>query len=116
MNVARRQTGGIVVLDLSGQMTGLDAPGEMKQQVTAALSAGHRRIVLNLAKLSFVDSSFIGELVTCCLATSRAGGTLKVACPVRRVQELLVITRLGTIIESFDNETTAVESFLRPGN
>jgi anti-sigma B factor antagonist len=116
MNVARRITGGIVVLDLAGQMTGLDAPGEMKDQVTAALSAGHRRIVLNLAKLSFVDSSFIGELVTCCLATSRGGGALTVACPVRRVLELFVITRLVTIIESFDNETTAVESFLKPGN
>ncbi len=116
MNVSHRLSGGIVVLDLSGQMTGLDAPGVMKGQVTAALSAGHRRIVLNLAKLSFVDSSFIGELVTCCLVTSRAGGALKVACPVRRVQELFVITRLGTIIESFDNEATAVESFLKPGN
>ena len=116
MNIARRVTDDIVVLDLSGQMTGLDAPGEMKDQVRTALSAGHRRIVLNLAKLSFVDSSFIGELVTCCLVTSRAGGALKVACPVRRVQELFVITRLGTIIESFDNETTAVESFLKPGH
>jgi anti-sigma B factor antagonist len=116
MNVSRRLSSGIVVLDLSGQMTGLDAPGVMKEQVTAALSAGHRQIVLNLAKLSFVDSSFIGELVTCCLVTSRAGGALKVACPVRRVQELFVITRLGTIIESFENEATAVESFFKPAN
>jgi anti-sigma B factor antagonist len=116
MNVSRRLSSGIVVLDLSGQMTGLDAPGVMKEQVTAALSAGHRHIVLNLAKLSFVDSSFIGELVTCCLVTSRAGGALKVACPVRRVQELFVITRLGTIIESFENEATAVESFTKPAN
>jgi anti-sigma B factor antagonist len=116
MNVSRRLSIGIVVLDLSGQMTGLDAPGVMKEQVTAALSAGHRQIVLNLAKLSFVDSSFIGELVTCCLVTSRAGGALKVACPVRRVQELFVITRLGTIIESFENEATAVESFSKPAN
>jgi anti-sigma B factor antagonist len=116
MNVARRLTDGIVVLDLSGHMTGLDAPGVMKEQVTSALSAGHRSIVLNLAKLSFVDSSFIGELVSCCLATSRAGGALKVACPVRRIQELFAIMRLGAIIESFDNETTAVESFRKPGN
>jgi anti-sigma B factor antagonist len=116
MNVARRVTDDIVVLDLSGQMTGLDAPGEMKDQVRTALSAGHRRIVLNLAKLSFVDSSFIGELVSCCLIMSRAGGALKVACPVRRVQELFVIMHLGTIIESFDTETAAIESFLTAGH
>jgi anti-sigma B factor antagonist len=115
MIVARRVSD-VVVLDLSGRMTGLDAPGEMKEQVTAALSAGHRRIVLNLGGLSFVDSSFVGELVSCCLATSRAGGALKVACPVRRVQELFVIMHLGTIIESFDSEAAALESFVQPGH
>ena len=51
--------------------------------------------MLNLSQLSFVDSSFIGELVSSCLAVARAGGMLKLACPVRRVQELLYITRLA---------------------
>ncbi|HUE85986.1 MAG TPA: STAS domain-containing protein [Vicinamibacterales bacterium] len=116
MNVARRLVGGVVVFDLSGRMTGLDTPGVMKGQVTAALSAGHRHIVLNLRLLSFVDSSFIGELVSCCLATSRVGGMLKVACPVRRVQELFAIMHLRAIIESFDTEAAAIESFLKPGH
>ena len=114
--IAARRVSDIVVLDLSGRMTGLDAPGKMKEQVMAALSDGHRRIVLNLGKLSFVDSSFIGELVSCCMATSRAGGALKVACPVRRVQELFVIMHLGTIIESFETESAAVDSFRQPGH
>ena len=100
-----------MVLNLSGRMSGLDAPGVMKDQVTAALTAGHRRIVLNLSHLSFADSAFIGELVSCFLKASRVGGTLKVACPVRRVKELLAITRLGTVIESFDSESMAIDSF-----
>lgn len=109
MKVARRVAGDVVVLDLSGRMTGLDSPGAMKEQVTSALAAGHRRIVLNLRHLSYVDSSFIGELVSCCLAAARAGGVLRIACAVRRVQELFAITRLGTIIESYDSESAAIE-------
>ncbi len=116
MTVARRLAGGVVVLDLSGRMTGLDAPGAMKEQVNVMLAAGHRRIVLNLSQVSYVDSSFIGELVACCLAAARVGGTLKMACAVRRVQEVFVITRLGTIVDWFESETAAVDSFLNADN
>ena len=86
MNLTRRVVSGITVIDLAGRMTGLDIPGQLKEQVTSALAAGERAIVLNLSQLSFVDSSFIGELVSCILAVTRAGGTLKLACVVRRVQ------------------------------
>jgi anti-sigma B factor antagonist len=116
MNATSRTVGAVAVIDLSGRMTGLDSPGQLKDQVLAALAAGHRHLVLNLSQLSFVDSSFIGELVSSCLAVARAGGVLKLACPVRRVQELLFITRLATIIESFDTEASAVASFGKPGN
>ena len=116
MTVARRVAGGVVVLNLSGRMTGLDAPGELKQQVKAALSAGHRRIVLNLSQLSYVDSALIGELVACCLAAARLGGTLKMACAARRVQEVFMITRLGPILDWFESENAAVDSFLKADN
>lgn len=116
MTTARRLIGDVIVLNLSGRMTGLESPGVMREQVTTALSAGHLRIVLNLSQLSFADSSFLGELVTCFLKTARVGGTLKVACPVRRVQELLAITRLGTVIEAFDSELSAIESFSKPAH
>lgn len=116
MKLTRRSVGGVTVIDLSGRMTGLDSPGQLKEQVTGALSAGERHIVLNMSQLSFVDSSFIGELVSCVLAVARAGGALKIACVVRRVQELLYITRLGSIIESFDTEQAAVASFSKPAN
>jgi anti-sigma B factor antagonist len=116
MTLTRRLVSGVAVIDVAGRMTGLDVPGQLKEQVTSALAAGHRMIVLNLSQLSFVDSSFIGELVSCVIAVTRAGGTLKLACVVRRVQELLFITRLATIIESYDSEQLAVASFSRPAN
>ena len=116
MNAQRHVVDGVAVIEMSGRMTGLDEPGQMKEQVMAAMAAGQINIVLNLRQLSFVDSSFIGELVSCVLAVARAGGTLKLACVVRRVQELLFITRLATIIESFDTEQGAVQSFSKPAH
>ena len=97
-------------------MTGLDEPGTMKGRVLEALAAGDRQLVLNLARLSFVDSSFIGELVACCLAASKVGGTVKLASPVRRVQELLYITHLATMVESHETEQGAVDSFATVGH
>jgi anti-sigma B factor antagonist len=116
MKLSCRRVSGVAVIDVAGHMTGLDSPGQLKEQVTAALAAGEKNIVLNLKQLSFVDSSFIGELVSCTIAVTRAGGALKLACVVRRVQELLYITRLASIIESFDTEQAAVESFHKPAN
>jgi anti-sigma B factor antagonist len=116
MKLTRRVVSGVSVIDVAGRMTGLDSPGQLKEQVTGALTAGDKSIVLNLGQLSFVDSSFIGELVSCIIAVTRAGGALKLACVVRRVQELLFITRLATIIESYDSEQAAVASFFKPAN
>jgi anti-sigma B factor antagonist len=116
MNANSRTIGSVIVIDCSGRMTGLDTPGQLKDQVMGAIASGQRSIVLNLSQLSFVDSSFIGELVSSVLAVARAGGTLKLACPVRRVQELLFITRLATIIESFETEPAAVASFSKPAH
>jgi anti-sigma B factor antagonist len=116
MNSNSRTIGAVIVIECSGRMTGLDTPGQLKDQVMNALGAGNRNIVLNLSQLSFVDSSFIGELVSSVLAVARAGGTLKLASPVRRVQELLFITRLATIIESFETEPAAIASFSKPAN
>jgi anti-sigma B factor antagonist len=116
MNANSRTIGGVIVIDCSGRMTGLDSPGQLKDQVMSALADGQRSIVLNLSQLSFVDSSFIGELVSSVLAVARAGGLLKLACPVRRVQELLFITRLATIIESFETEPAAIASFNKPAH
>lgn len=116
MNVARRMAGDVVVFNPSGRLSALDQPGAMKEQVKLALSAGHRRIVLNLSQLLYADSAFIGELVACNMAAARVGGTLKIACAARRVQEVFVITRLGPIFDWFESENAAVDSFIKADN
>ena len=116
MNLNRQNVRGVAVIHVTGRMTGLDTPGQLKEQVLDALRGGERNIVINLAQVSFVDSSFIGELVSCCLAAARNNAVLKLACPVRRVQELLTITRLSQVIETFETESAAIGSFGKPAN
>ncbi|MGQ0733812.1 MAG: STAS domain-containing protein [Acidobacteriota bacterium] len=111
MQFAQRQVKDVTLITVSGQITMLDPPGQLRERVSSLIKSGERKIVLSLQNLSFVDSSCIGELVSCCLTVARAGGTLKLANPARRVQELLLITRLGPIFESYETDAEAVASF-----
>jgi anti-sigma B factor antagonist len=111
MRLEVRKIRHVMLVGVSGTMTMLDTPGQLKERVSGLLKEGERNFVLNLSRLTFVDSSFIGELVSCCITVSRAGGTVKLAGPGRRVEELLLITRLGQIFETFETDAAAVASF-----
>jgi anti-sigma B factor antagonist len=106
-----RRTRGVVILTVAGSITLLDPPGRIKATIDRLLREGDRNIVLSLGQLALIDSSFIGELVSCSLAIARAGGTLKLSKSSRRVQELLLVTRLGEIFESHETDAAAVASF-----
>ncbi len=114
MRLELRRIQGVSLIDVSGTITMLDSPGQLKERVAGLLTEGEKNIVLNLSRLTFVDSSCIGELVSCCLTVTRAGGTLKLANPTRRVQELLLVTRLGHIFESYETDAAAIASFANP--
>jgi anti-sigma B factor antagonist len=111
MQLYVRNVKGVTLVDVSGRITLLDPPKQLKDRVASLVAAGDRNIVLCLDKLSFVDSSCIGELMASYIAAARAGGILKLANPPRRVQELLLVTRLADIVEWYDTEAAAIASF-----
>jgi anti-sigma B factor antagonist len=111
LQIDERHARGVTVLTVSGRITMLDTTGQLKERVASLIKSGEKNIVLSLGQLSFVDSSCIGEIVSCSLTVARAGGTLKLANPARRVQELLLVTRLGEIFETFETDAAAVASF-----
>lgn len=114
LRIDERQAKGVTVLTVSGRITMLDTTGQLKERVSTLVKNGERNIVLSLGQLTFVDSSCIGEIVSCSLTVARAGGTLKLANPARRVQELLLVTRLGDIFETFETDAAAIASFPAP--
>ena len=113
MRISERHVRDITVLDLAGKLTLTDGPGRVKDKISSLVYQGHRQIVLNLAEITYVDSSGLGELVACHLTAERGGGCIKLANAGYRMQDLLVLTKLLTIFESHRSEAAAIDSFSR---
>lgn len=111
MKLDLRRSGDVVIIDVGGTITMLDSPSPLKARMIELVAGGERKFVLNLGQLTFVDSSCMGELVSCYVRVARAGGSLKLAEAPRRIQELLLVTRLNETFETFETDSGAVASF-----
>src|SRR5205814_9061951 len=99
-----------VILDLSGRITIGEGTLIIRDSLRRMLEAGERKFVLNLADCDYIDSSGLGELVTAFTTVRNAGGELKLLNLTRRGQDLLQITNLLTVFESYNDETEALKS------
>lgn len=111
VRLSTRQVGDVVVVDVSGRITLGEGSSSLRETIRELLAKGHRKILLNLADVSYIDSSGIGELVSGYTSVTNAGGQLKLVNLTKRVNDLLQITKLYTIFDIYDNEITAVRSF-----
>ena len=105
-----RRLDDVVVLDLSGRITIGEGTVILRDTIRKLLEAGDRKFILNLSNCDYIDSSGLGELVTSFTTVRSAGGELKLVNLTRRVQDLLQITKLLTVFESYNDETEAVKS------
>ena len=106
-----RQVGDVIIVDLSGRITLGDGSGVVRETVKDVLKGGQKNLLLNLGDVSYIDSSGIGELVSGFTTVTNQHGQLKLLNLTKRVRDLLQITKLYTVFEVFDDETTAVRSF-----
>ena len=111
LNIKERQAGDVTILDLSGKVTIGEGSVQLRESVRNLLDAGKKKILLNLGEVSYVDSSGIGELVSSYTTTGNNGRQLKLLNLTKKIQELLMITKLLTVFENYDNEGAAVASF-----
>ncbi len=113
MKVGTRKIGSISVVDLSGTLTIGDPQTALKDEVTKLLEGGNTKILLNLAKLSYMDSSGMGELIACHKRAIEKGGRLKLVAPPGRVFDLLLMTKLERVFDCFQDEKEALASFAK---
>ncbi len=106
-----RQVGDVTVIDAAGRITLGEGSSAFRDTVKDLVSKGNKKILLNLADISYIDSSGIGEMVSGFTSVSNAGGQLKLLNLTKRVQDLLQITKLYTVFEVFDDEAQALSSF-----
>jgi anti-sigma B factor antagonist len=111
MQIDERNVGDVVVLDLKGKVTLGQGDELLKDKVNSLVNQGHRKIILNLADVPYVDSAGLGEIVRTYTTVSRQGGSLKLLNLTKRITDLLAITKLLTVFETFDVEGDAVRSF-----
>ncbi|MBZ2176446.1 MAG: STAS domain-containing protein [Acidobacteriota bacterium] len=111
IEITEREKEGIVVLDCAGQLVAGESTGALRARLSALIAAGKSQLILNLAEVNYIDSSGLGALVMCFSSARRAGGMMKLVHLSRRTVELIVLTRLETVFEIFDDEQSAVNSF-----
>ena len=111
MKVAVRNKGHVSIVDLSGKITIGEGDVVLREKVTELLDGGRENIVLNLEKVSYMDSAGIGELVACYKRAKEKQGAVKLLNPSGKVFDLLQLTKLEEVFESFTDEGEALVSF-----
>lgn len=111
MNIVNREVGDVAVLDLRGRMVIGEGDTVLREAVTKLVDSGNARILLNLADVSYIDSAVLSEIVRTHATVTRAGGKLKLVGLPAKIQELLSMTRLASVFETYASEDEAVRSF-----
>ena len=109
--IEKRERDGVVILDLKGRLVVGEAASLLRDEILAVSSAGNHRVVLNLAGVDFIDSTGLGAMVICYTTLKKVGGALKLCHLANREIELLVLTKLTSVFELFDDEQHAINSF-----
>ena len=111
MQIQHRMVGDVAIVDLNGRLMLGDGDDLLRDKVDGLIQQGQKRLVLNLADVSYMDSTGLGTIVRTYTTALNQGGGLKLLRPTKRVKDLLTITKLLTILEAFESEESAVQSF-----
>ena len=114
MQIGERMAGDVAIVEIAGDIT-LNKGGDViiKDKVQSLLQQGKRKLLLDLGNVSYVDSAGLGQLVQVFATTRHLGGSLKLLHVTKRLEDLLVLTKLLTIFESYDDEAEAIASFTK---
>ena len=111
LEISRRIQEGVVILDLKGRLVLGEASNSVRDRTTAEAAEGNNKIILNLEQIDHIDSTGLGSMVICFTSLQRGGGALKLLRLNRRNLELLLLTKLSTVFEIFNEEQDAINSF-----
>ena len=111
LDVTERQAGDVTILDMNGSVRMGEGAIALRNSIRGLIDGGKKKILLNLGGVKNIDSSGIGELIANYTTVSRDGGDLKLLNLTDKIQNLLVITKLLTVFDSYDNEAEALNSF-----
>src|SRR3954469_11222856 len=111
MHIEERAVGDVMVLDLKGRVTLGQGDELLKDKINSLVNQGYKKLVLNLSEVPYIDSAGLGEIVRTYTTISRQGGSLKLLNLTKRITDLLSITKLLTVFETYDSGAAAARSF-----
>lgn len=111
LEIRERSTGEVVILEMAGKITIGEGSVQLREAVSRLRDDNRNKIVLNLSGVTYVDSSGIGELVSSYTTTKNSGGRLKLLNLPKKIKDLLMITKLLTVFEIYEDEQAALDSF-----
>ena len=111
MQIEERVVGEVTILDLKGKITLGEGDEARRDRISNLLQNGRKKILLNLEGVPYIDSAGLGEVVRTYTTVSRQGGQLKLVNLTKRITDLLMITKLLTVFETFDAEQDALKSY-----
>lgn len=111
LNISERQAGDVTILDMDGKVTIGEGSVALRAAIRRLIGEGKKNILLNLSGVGYVDSSGIGELVSSFTTVNKEGGKLKLLNLTQKIQDLLAITKLLTVFDTFENESDALNSY-----
>ena len=111
MQITERTSNDVTILDLDGRLTIGEGAERLRDTIKNLVSQGKTKVLINLAKVPYVDSGGLGELVHCSVSAKKSNGEVKLMGLARRITDLLAITRLVTVFDTFETEREALVSF-----
>jgi anti-sigma B factor antagonist len=111
LGVRTSVAGNVTIIALEGQITLGESSGDLRDAIKDAMASGATNILLDLADVTYIDSAGMGEIVGAWVAVARRGHTLKLVHLQRRVEGMMKVTRLLTVLESFEDRDEALRSF-----
>jgi anti-sigma B factor antagonist len=111
VKLSTRQVGNVSVIDVAGRITLGEGSSALRETLRDMVAKNQIKILLNLADVTYIDSSGIGELVSGYTTVTNTGGSLKLLNLNKRVKDLLQITKLYTVFEVHEDEAAAIRSY-----
>jgi anti-sigma B factor antagonist len=111
MQISQRIVGNVAIVEVIGDIVLNDGDVTLKDKVASLRQQGYTRLVVDLGKVSYMDSAGLGGLIHAYATTKNAGGALKLMRVTKRLRDLLTITKLVTVFDSYDDEASALASF-----
>ncbi len=111
MKLSVRKTDSVAILDVSGKLMGGPDADVFRETIKNLIDEGYKKVVVNMSQVPFINSTGLGILISAYTTLRKVDGVLKLASVTERIDSLLMITKLGTIFETYSTEEKAVESF-----